>query len=463
MKQYDVVVIGAGAGGLKAALVAKQRGAKVALLEKNKIGGDCTHYGCIPSKTFINSARLFHEMKHTHDLGLPHVDVEGGFDFADVMEHVNEVVDDIYLNEWPLIFKDSGVDVVVHESGARFLNAHEIEIGGETLHTEHAIVCTGSSPRMAEKKGSHELIFLNNENFWEKREMPHGIVFLGGGVISAELGQALTRFGCHVSIIDRNPRILSVVDEDVGALITDIFKREGMHLYMNAEIDVCEALEDGRTQIYIGQEDGSKTITARALFVALGRAPNVAGLGLEEAGVEYDDGHGIQTNEYLQTTAENIYACGDVATKAKFTHVAGYQAGVCVENIMGGNHVVNDLSVLPWAIFTSPEIAHVGLNEAQAREELGDVQVIKVDATIDRFITEGKTEGFLKVVLDKKDRIVGADAIGAQAGEWIQLITLAIKQNLTPKDFSETIVAYPTHADIVRKAFNNFLATKIAS
>jgi len=236
-----------------------------------------------------------------------------------------------------------------------------------------------------------------------------------------------------------------------------------MHLYMNAEIDVCEALEDGRTQIYIGQEDGSKTITARALFVALGRAPNVAGLGLEEAGVEYDDGHGIQTNEYLQTTAENIYACGDVATKAKFTHVAGYQAGVCVENIMGGNHVVNDLSVLPWAIFTSPEIAHVGLNEAQAREELGDVQVIKVDATIDRFITEGKTEGFLKVVLDKNDRIVGADAIGAQAGEWIQLITLAIKQNLTPKDFSETIVAYPTHADIVRKAFNKFLATKIAS
>ena len=462
MKHYDIAVIGAGSGGLKAALVAQQQGARVVLLEKNKIGGDCTHTGCIPSKTFINAANRFHGMRHAEDLGLPALNPAHALDFAAVMEHVNDVVQDIYLHEWPLQYDSSGVDVIVDSSGAKFLNQHEIQIGDETLRADHSILCTGSSPREANKVGKEELVFLNNENFWDIRELPHSIVFLGGGVISAELGQALTRFGSHVTIIDRNPRILKILDEEVGGKITEIFKREGLHFFTDAEINSCEALADNKTRINLQQADGNKIVTAEAIFVALGRNPNVSGMDLKQAGIEYDAMTGIQTNEFLQTTAENIYACGDVTSKAKFTHVAGYQATVCVKNIIDGNKTNNDLSVLPWVIFTEPEIAHVGLSETKARETLGQVQVVKVDATIDRFITEGQTEGMLKVVLDEQDRVIGADAIGAHAGEWIQLLTMAIKHNLSPQDFSETIVAYPTHSDIVRKAFNRFSKSKTA-
>jgi pyruvate/2-oxoglutarate dehydrogenase complex dihydrolipoamide dehydrogenase (E3) component len=460
MKQYDVAVVGAGSGGLKAASVAKQQGARVALLEKNKIGGECTHTGCIPSKTLLHSAKLFHAMKNAAALGLPRADVERALDFAAVMEHVDDIVQDIYLHEWPIQSQDIGVDVIVQPSGAQFMNAHEIQIGEEIIRAEHSIICTGSSPAQPEKAGARALVFLDNENFWEIRELPRSIVFLGGGIIAAELGQALARFGSRVTIIGRNPRFLKAADKDVGALAAEILRREGVRIYTGAEVSFCEALQGGRTRICLEQAGGTKVVTAEAIFAALGRVPNVSGLRLENAGVEYDTRRGIHTNEYLQTTAKNIYACGDVATQAKFTHTAGYQAVVCVKNILFGNRVVNDLSVLPWAIFMDPEVAHVGLNEEQAREKLGHVQVVRVDAGIDRFITESQTEGFLKVVLDDQDRVVGADAIGAHAGEWIQLITLAIKHNLSPQDFSNTIVAYPTHADIVRKAFNKFLDTK---
>ena len=460
MKQYDIAVIGAGSGGLEAALLATQQGARVVLLEKDKIGGECTHTGCIPSKTFINASKHYHAMRHAGAFGLPTLDPSNSLDFSAVMEHVNDVVEDIYIHEWPLQSDASGVDVIVHRSGAKFLNQREIQIGDETLRADYSIICTGSSAREVIKFGNRELVFLNNENFWDIRKLPRSIVFLGGGRIAAELGQALARFGSNVTIIDQEPRILNFLDDEVRRLVTEIFKREGIHMYTSAEINACETLDVGKTCIYLQQEDGNKVVTAEAIFVALGRNPNVSGMDLEKAGIEYDTTNGILTNEFLQTTAENIYACGDVTSKAKFTHVASYQATVCVKNILHGNKTVNDLSVLPWVIFTEPEIAHVGLSESQAREALGQVQVVKVDVAIDRFITEGQTEGFLKVILGEEDRVVGADAIGAHAGEWIQLLTLAIKHNLSPQDFLSTIIAYPTHGEIVYEAFYRFLDSK---
>jgi pyruvate/2-oxoglutarate dehydrogenase complex dihydrolipoamide dehydrogenase (E3) component len=460
MKRYDIAVIGAGSGGLKAASLAKQQGARVALLEKNKIGGECTHTGCIPSKTFIHSAKVFHAMRNAALLGLPQLDSDGVLDFAAVMEHVDSVVQDVYLHEWPFQPQDSGVDVIVHPSGAQFMNAHEIQIGGETLRAEHSIICTGSSPAQPPTAGARQLVFLDNESFWKIRELPRSIVFLGGGIIAAELGQSLARFGSQVTIIGRNPRFIKAADKDVSTLAAEILQREGVRIYTSAEVSYCETLDDGRTNICVNRPDGKTEVAAEVIFAALGRVPNVSGLQLENAGVEYDTRRGIHTNPYLQTTAESIYACGDVTTEAKFTHTAGYQATVYVKNILQGNKIVNDLSVLPWAIFMDPEVAHVGLNEEQAREKMGAVQVVRVDATLDRFVTENKIEGFLKVVLDEQDRVVGADAIGAHAGEWIQLIALAIKHNLSPQDFSNTIVAYPTHGDIARKAFNKLLDSK---
>ena len=196
------------------------------------------------------------------------------------------------------------------------------------------------------------------------------------------------------------------------------------------------------------------------LFAALGRTPNVGGMDLELAGVAYD-ANGVKTNQYLQTTVDNIYACGDVTARMKFTHTASRQAEICIENTLEGDHTVMDVSVLPWAIFMDPEIAHVGMSEAEARRKHGGVQVFRVDATVDRFITESKTAGFLKVVMDENDAILGADAIGAHSGEWIQLVTMAMKNKLPITSFYDTIFIYPTFSEIVKKAFTRFLRTKM--
>jgi pyruvate/2-oxoglutarate dehydrogenase complex dihydrolipoamide dehydrogenase (E3) component len=460
MKKYDIAVIGAGSGGLVAALEANRRGAKVAMLEQKKIGGECTHSGCVPSKSFISSARLYHAMKQAERMGLPQTDVTADFNFAAVMERVDDIVQGIYLHEQPDLFRDMNIDVYIHPSGAQFLNNKEIQIEDEVIEAEHTVISAGSSPRMLPSMRNQPAPFLNNENFWQLRKQPRSIIFLGGGVISVELGQALARFGSTVKIIDRNPRILKVVDEEIGQLATQKLKDEGLQIFTDALVTDCRQQDDGRALISIEQWGGEKQIYAESVFVALGRVPNVDGIQLEKAGVEYSS-RGVKTNEYLQTTAENIYACGDVTTPAKFTHVAAFQAEVCVKNILYGNKHVNDLTSLPWAIFTEPEIAHVGLSEAQARERYDQVQVFKVDAKVDRFTVESQTCGFLKVVMDENDKILGADAIGAHAGEWIQFITFAIQNKLPVQSFADTIFIYPTFSEIAKKVFTRFLRTKL--
>lgn len=460
MKKYDVVVIGAGSGGLVAALEANRRGAKVAMLERNKIGGECTHSGCIPSKSLISSAKLYHAMQEADKWGLPKPNVSADFNFADVMERVDDIVQGVYLHEQPDVFRDAGIDVFIHSSGAKFLNKNEIQIGDEVIQSDYTVISTGSSPRILPGMRDQQIPFLHNENFWEIRELPQSIVFLGGGVISVELGQSLARFGSQVTIVDRNSRILKVVDEEACQLATTFLQQDGVQIITDSTITGCRRQDNGQILIELNQNGTEQQLSAENVFVALGRTPNIDGMQLENAGVEYSD-RGIKTNEFMQTTAENIYACGDVTTPAKFTHVASYQAEICIKNILHGNKTINDLSSLPWAIFTDPEIAHVGMSEAQAREKYGRVEVFKVDATIDRFITESQTRGFLKVVMDENGTILGADAVGAHAGEWIQFITFAIQNKLTPQHFADTIFIYPSFSEIVKKVFTRFLRTKI--
>jgi len=463
MKKYDIAVIGAGSGGLVAALTAQRRGAKVALIERYKIGGECTHFGCVPSKSLISSARLYQAMKKAEKHGLPKVDVSADLDFSKVMERVDQIVQGVYANEQPAHFEGLGIDVYIDPAGASFLNKNEIQIGGETIWADYTVISTGSSPRMAPHEGSETLDFLTNENFWDLRELPRSIVFLGGGVISVELGQSLARFGSSVTIIDRNPRILKAADEAVSVLAIETLQKEGIQILTNAEVAMCRQIESGKINLSIVQNGQPKEMTAEHIFVALGRVPNTNGLGLEKANVTYS-GKGIEVNDFLQTSTPNIYACGDVASPAKFTHMASYQAEICVENILNGNHVENDYSIVPWAIFMEPEIGHVGLSEAEARRKFGEVFVSQVNTnSVDRFITESETVGFLKIVMDKNDVILGADAIGVHAGEWIQFLTLAIKQKLTLQSLAETIFVYPTFSEIVKKAATRYLRTKQSS
>ena len=452
MTKFNLCVIGAGSGGLVAATTGNRLGLKTVLVEKNKIGGECTHSGCVPSKTIINSAKVFHAMQNAAIYGLPQLEVHKTFDFSKVMEHVDKTVQSIYQNETPDVFQKMGIEVIIHSAGAQFISNERIQIGDQEIEATNTIICTGSSPRPFASEGAEEIVFLNNENFWALRKQPRSITFIGGGVIASELGQALRRFGSAVNIIEHNPRILKVVDDEVAAVAIDIFTREGIQLYHNTNVLSCKRKDPHTILLSLETEHGPAELETEAIFLAAGRVTNHRGMRLENAGVDYDE-RGIKTNEYLQTSAENIYACGDVTSPAKFTHAASYQADICVHNILNGNRKINDFRVFPWVIFIEPEIAHVGMGEKEARQKLGSVQVLKVDATLDRFVTESKTTGFVKIILDEDDKIVGADAIGAHSGEWIQLITMAIKSNISIPEFADNIVAYPTFSEIVKKAF----------
>lgn len=456
MREYDVIVIGAGSGGLVAATTAQRKGLKTAMIEKNKIGGECTHYGCVPSKALINVAKTYHSFARMSDMGL---DAETPIvSFGKIMEKVDEIVQGIYAHETPEVFEKQGIDVFVNSTGAQFVDANTITIGDETIKGKNFTICTGSAPRKPNIEGIEQVDVLHNENFWEQRTKPESIVFIGGGVISVELGQALNRLGCWVSIMDRNPRILKVTNEEIGEYLCGQLKKEGVQMINNAS----PIRFDNSKTLFYEQDGEEKKIEANRFFIASGRSPNVQGMKLENAGIEYSDSRGIITNQYLQTSAPHIYACGDVTTPLKFTHTASHQANICVENIINGNKKKNDLSVFPWAIFTEPEIGHVGLTEKEALEKYGkaNISIFKVDASIDRFITDRKTGGMLKVIFNDLNLVIGAEAVGAHAGEWIQLLTLAIKNNIPAEQMAETIFAYPTYSEIIKKAFTRYLRSK---
>jgi pyruvate/2-oxoglutarate dehydrogenase complex dihydrolipoamide dehydrogenase (E3) component len=455
---YDLAVIGAGSAGLVAATFAQRAGLKTVLIEKNKIGGECLHTGCVPSKTFINSAKIYASAKNTVQFGLPSFKPVEAFSFSNVMEHVNEVIQHIYKDENPEVFSKMGIDVFVDPSGAEFLNNTEIKIGKEILRAKNTIICTGSSPKRLQIPDELKSRFFDNENFWSIRKQPRKILFIGGGIITAEISQSLRTFGSEVTIVEHNDRILKVVDQEVASIIIKKFIKEGINIMAGAEVESYKQTGDN-IEVVIKTKD-EKIITKEfdSIFVATGREPNIKGMHLENAGIKFDS-KGIITNPFFQTSTENIYACGDVTSKYKFTHAASHQAEICLKNIMNANSKQMNEELIPWAIFTEPEIAHTGLSEIQAKEKFKDVKVFKVDATIDRFITEGKTDGFLKVIFNDNNLCVGAEAVGAHAGEWIQILSLAIKNQIPIDSISETIFIYPTFSEIAKKAFTRFQRT----
>ena len=455
---YDIVIIGAGGGGISAAFEAQRRGAKVALLEKHKIGGECTHSGCVPSKALIDVAKNYHAIESTTTHGLHALDVASGFEFSRAMEHVKSIIDGVYAHEQPKRFNDLGIDTFINESGAKFIDDHTVEIGGERVEGKNIILATGSGPRLLPTDPEKPVHMLNNENFWEIREQPESIAFLGGGVISAELGQCLARFGSKVTIIDRNSRILGAIDHEVGGYLINAFTDMGIEMITGANATVCSKDSKGKICVDIEQDGTQSQLSVDQLFVAIGRVPNLEGLHLEDAGIEYTR-HGVTVDDAMQTSVPHIYAVGDVASRAKFSHVANYQAVMVVRNMLKGEDRRSDLSALPWAIFTDPEVGHVGMTETEARKVIEGVQTFKVDASTDRFITDSKTGGFLKIVMDADNRILGATGVGAHAGEWVQCLTLAIKHKMKAEDIADTIFAYPTYAEIVKKSCSRFLRT----
>lgn len=439
MEKYDLTIIGGGSGGLTAARIATSLGANVLLVDKERLGGDCLNYGCVPSKSLIHVARIVQEAKQAAKFGLMPADL--GVDMAKVSNYVQGVIARVSENE-----KAYTEGVTVKFGQVAFKSATELMLNDEIITSRDTIVATGSHPAIPPVEGLAEVGFLTNEGVFDLMHMPASIIIVGGGPIGAELGQAFERLGAKVTIIQGPERILPKEDPEVSSTIADLLVSEGINVVTNARF--VKASRNGDKKVVTARIDNQLVpFEADEIVLALGRQPNVDGLHLEYAGIRYDV-KGIKVDEYLQTSTSNILAIGDVIGGYLFTHVAAYQAGVAVRNALvpfGKKKV--DYRVVPWCTFTDPEAARVGMTPAEASQaHNGQMRIVKFPwAEIDRAQAEGETVGFIKLVLaGKKDEIVGAHMVGARAGELLGELSLAMQHNLTLNDILATIHAYPT-------------------
>ncbi len=458
--RYNLVVIGAGTGGLVTAIIGASLGAKVAIVEKHLLGGDCLNVGCVPSKALIRSAHTIGEINAAADFG---VDVPAGStaDFPKIMERMRQIRARISKDDSAQRLVDLGVDVFLGE--AHFTGPNAVEVGGQTLNFKRAVIATGARAASPPIPGLAEAGYLTNESVFSLTELPRRLAVIGGGPIGCELAQSFLRFGSEVVLFQDSPHILNKEDPDAAAIVQNTFLREGMCLLLNANISRVE-VQDGKKVLYYERPDGSGQLTVDEILVGVGRAPNVDTLNLEATGVQYDQRRGVEVDDMLRTSQSHIFAIGDVAKGYyKFTHAADAAARIVARNaLFKGRQKVSDLN-MPWCTYTDPEVAHVGLYEHQAREQGIQVDTFVQELShVDRAITDGEDEGFVKVHVRKgSDQIVGATIVAKHAGEMINEFTLAMEGKIGMKTLANVIHPYPTQSEAVRKVANAYTRTRL--
>ncbi len=445
----NLIVIGAGSAGLVSAYIAAAVKAKVTLIEAHRMGGDCLNTGCVPSKALLRAAKFAHELGRAGEFGFAPVAVVP--DFARVMDRVREVIRAIEPHDSVARYEALGVECL--QGHARLVDPWTVEVDGRRLSAPNIVLATGARPFVPSLPGLAEAGYLTSDNLWELRELPPRLVVLGGGPIGCELAQAFARLGSKVTQVEMLPRLLIREDPEVSLAVQAQFAAEGIAVLLDTQALRVERI--AAEKILICARDGQEfRIPCDHILVAVGRAARLEGYGLEELGVK--TGKTIEVNEFLQTSFPNIYACGDVAGPYQFTHTAAHMAWYCAVNALfaplltlrGGRFRV-DYSVIPWATFTAPEVARVGLNETEAKERGIPHEVTRYPlADLDRAIAEGTTDGFVKVLtVPGRDRILGATIVGAQAGELIAEFALAMRQRIGLNKILATIHIYPTLAE----------------
>ncbi|MDW7760600.1 MAG: mercuric reductase [Acidobacteriota bacterium] len=454
---YNLVVIGAGTAGLVAAAGGAAVGARVALIEKALMGGDCLNYGCVPSKAVIRSSRTAAEIRNAADFGI----VAGGpvdIDFAKVMERMRRLRAQISGHDSAERFKGLGVDVFLGE--ARFFDKRRIEVGGKFLKFAKALIATGAKPIHPPIPGLAEAGFLTNETVFTLTRRPESLAVIGGGPIGCELAQAFRRLGSKVTIIQRDVQFLPREDRDAAELLGCVFAEEDIVCKLNARITQVTVL-NGKKRIHFTVDGREEMIEAEEILVGAGRAPNVEGLNLEAAGVDFDARSGVKVNGYLQTTNRRIYAAGDVAFPFKFTHIAEATARIVVQNALFLKSKKTKSLTIPWCTYTDPEIAHVGMSEKEAQAAGIKVRTfVRPFKDVDRAVLDGEDNGFVKIHVKKeKDRIVGATIVGRHAGEMISEITAVMAAGKGVKLLAASVIhPYPTQADAVKQASGQYYA-----
>ncbi|HEB94863.1 MAG TPA: pyridine nucleotide-disulfide oxidoreductase [Sedimenticola thiotaurini] len=451
----NLVVIGAGSGGLVAALIAAAVKARVTLIEKHRMGGDCLNTGCVPSKALIRSARFLARVRRHRDYGIRSAGAD--FDFAEVMERVQGVVKQVEPHDSVERFEGLGVDVI--QGTARIVSPWEVEVNGERLTTRNMVIATGARPLVPPIPGLEGIDYLTSDDLWQLRELPRRLLVLGGGPIGCELAQAFARFGAEVTIVEMAPRLLVREDEDVSALVTERFLEEGIRLLVGHTAAAFRTTDHGHE--LVARSAGEEvTVAFDRVLVAVGRVANTEGFGLEELGVRLTGRRTIETDEFLQTSIPTIYACGDVVGPYQFTHTASHQAWYATVNALFGGfrRFKVDYSVIPFATFVDPEVARVGLNEQEAVQQgiPYEVTLYGLD-DLDRAIADGEAYGFVKVLtVPGKDRILGATIVGEHAGDLIAEFVTAMRHGLGLNRILGTIHIYPTWTEANKFAAGNW-------
>jgi pyruvate/2-oxoglutarate dehydrogenase complex dihydrolipoamide dehydrogenase (E3) component/uncharacterized membrane protein YdjX (TVP38/TMEM64 family) len=450
----NLIVIGAGSAGLVSSYIAAAVKAKVTLIERHKMGGDCLNTGCVPSKAILRSAKLLDHARRAQEFGLKSLRAE--HDFADVMERVQRVVKLVEPHDSVQRYTELGVECLQGE--AKLLDPWTVQVNGQRLTAKNIVIASGAEPFVPPIPGLKEAGYVTSDTVWELRELPKRLVVLGGGPIGSELTQAFARLGSKVTQVEMLPRIMLREDPEISEMVRKRFVAEGVNVRTGTKAKAVKVV-DGEKRLVCEAGGKDEEIPFDQILVAVGRSARLKGFGLEEVGVKF--GKTIEVNEYLQTSIPNIYACGDVAGPYQFTHTAAHMAWYCAVNALfgpllplrGGKFKV-DYSVIPWATFTEPEVARVGLNELEAREKNIPYEVTKFDLEeLDRAIADGEAHGVVKVLtVPGKDRILGVTIAGEHAGDLISEYVLAMRHGLGLNKILGTIHIYPTLAEMNKYA-----------
>lgn len=457
---YDIGVIGGGAAGLTVAAGASQLGVKTLLIEKEaKLGGDCLHYGCVPSKTLIKSASVYHKMRTAEHYGLPKVNLPP-VDFRQVAARIKSVIDTIQVHDSEERF--CGLGVKVEYGNASFVDEHLVEFNGKRVSAKFWLIATGSEPAAPSVPGLEDVGYWTNKDIFSLDTLPKSLLVFGGGPIACEMAQAFSRLGSEVRVLQRSCQILSKEDEDMAKVVQEGFAQEGIGLELCANTKKFRTVNNGVEVVF---EHEGKTLTAQAekILVAAGRKPNVEGLKLENAGVEYDR-RGVKVDKRLRTSQKHIFAAGDVVGKYQFTHAAGYEGGIVISNAVFRLPRKVDYTWLPWCTYTEPELASVGMNEKRAREAGVEYTVWQEDfMNNDRAQAEGATAGKVKLLLDKKEKPLGVQIVGPHAGELAAEWVAALNAKVGLSTMASAVHPYPTVNEINKRVAGKVLSTKLFS
>ncbi|MFE4107613.1 dihydrolipoyl dehydrogenase family protein [Almyronema epifaneia] len=441
---YDLVVIGGGSAGLVVASAGAQLKAKVVLIEKEpKLGGDCLHYGCVPSKSLIHAARVAYDVKQADRFGI-YTQLQE-IKLTEALNHVHQVIDTIQHHDSVERFESLGVEVIF--GSGQFSDPKTFTINGRQLKARNFVIATGSHPALPPISGLQPAGYLTNMNVFKLQARPAALAVIGAGPIGCELGQAFHRLGSEVTLISSRDQIMPKEDPEAAAVVQQQLEAEGIRILYGQRAEKVEVI-DGRKHLWTNQ---GEHLVVDEILLSTGQVPNVDSLNLQAAAVEVGK-EGIKVNEKLQTTNPNIYAAGDVIGGYQFTHVAGYEAAVVLQNALFLPTKKADYRVIPWATFTEPELARVGLTEAEARSRYDDVYVLKqAFSGVDRALAEAAGLGFAKIITRSNGDILGAHIVGPAAGELIHEVVLAMSQNLKV-DALTGIHVYPTLAEVTSKA-----------